>query len=331
MADKFDYFQFKNIVNPFGILFHPLAIEKFIGFSIAGTLVAEADIFFHNERWHSFDAHSDLSNADKNQLLDNLNSAILSAGKALKSATHVIITLGTAWAYRDNVSQNLVANCHKVPQKEFSKELLSVDAIADSLKNTIALIEQANPSAVNILTVSPVRHLKDGFIENQRSKAHLIAAVHQVIDAQSKGHRPTTNDHRPTTNDPIANDQQPSTIDPITKDQQPSTIDPKPTYFPSYEITMDELRDYRFYAEDMLHPSKIAIDYIWEKFASGWISPEAIQVMDEVDAIRKALAHRPFNPDSVSHRNFLKTTSDKITALQQKFPHIVFRSSKYEK
>jgi hypothetical protein len=286
MADKFDYFQFKHSVNPFGILFHPPAIEKFIRASIDGKPFTEADVFFHNERWHCFDAHSDLSHQLQNQLLENLNWAILNTKEALADATHIIITLGTAWAYRNNASQNLVANCHKVPQKEFSKELLSIDIIADSLKQTIALLEYANPSAVIILTVSPVRHIKDGFVENQRSKAHLVAAIHQVIDQQS-GHR-------------------------------------SPIYFPSYEITMDELRDYRFYGEDMLHPNQIAVDYIWEKFASAWISPAAFPVMEEVDSIRKSLAHRPFNPDSDSHQDFIKTTSNKVAALQRQFPHIGF-------
>jgi hypothetical protein len=281
MAAKFSHFQFQNAVNPFGILFHPLAIEKFFDFAIMRKSFFDADIFCHNGRWHCFDAHSDLSHPDKNQLLENLNTAVTKTQSDLNSATHIVITLGTAWAYRDNASGNLVANCHKIPQAAFSKELLSVAVIGESLERTIAAIHEANPSTHIILTVSPVRHIKDGFVENQRSKAHLIAAVHEVLADRV-------------------------------------------SYFPSYEIMMDELRDYRFYADDLLHPSVLAIDYIWEKFAESWIASEAFPVMAEVDSVRKALAHRSFNPDSAPHRNFLKATHEKAVALRNRFPHMAF-------
>lgn len=282
MADKFAYFNFSCLANPFGILFHPLAIERFLRFSVEGKQFSGADVFFHNGRWHSFDAHSGLSAAEKEVIIGNLQNATASTKHFLRGATHAIITLGTAWVYRSNDSGALVANCHKVPQREFSKELLTPEAIAESLENTMRLLRKINPGVQIILTVSPVRHIKDGFAENQRSKAHLLTALHRVLEAQS-GH-----------------------------------------YFPSYEIMMDELRDYRFYAEDMLHPSQTAIDYIWEKFAHGWISPAAFPVMEEVAAIRKALAHRPFNPDSESHRNFRASTEGKIALLQSQYPHISF-------
>src|SRR6478672_12722314 len=144
IAEKFGYYQFQHTVNPFGILFHPLAIEKLFAFAANRKSFTNDDVFFHNERWHCFDAHSDLSDANKEELLENLNAAIGITKNALENATHVIITLGTAWAYRNNQSQNLVANCHKVPQKEFSKELLSVGAIVKSLDTTIDTIRKAN-------------------------------------------------------------------------------------------------------------------------------------------------------------------------------------------
>ncbi|MGQ3087452.1 GSCFA domain-containing protein, partial [Flavobacterium sp.] len=199
---------------------------------------------------------------------------------------HLIITLGTAWVYRSNANGELVANCHKVPQKEFTKELLSVDAICQSLQNIIALVKVANPEAHIIFTVSPVRHIKDGFTQNQWSKANLITALQQIL---------TTNNHQPAT-----------------------------TYFPSYEIMMDELRDYRFYAEDMIHPNEIAISYIWERFSDAFITPEALATMKLADNIQKGLQHRPFNADSAQHRDFLSKLNDKITALQQQHPHIRF-------
>lgn len=286
IGQKLDYFKFRNTTNPFGILFHPLALEKFIAFAVNGKTFTEGDIFFHNERWHCFDAHSDLSHPDKDVLLQNLNSAAALANAEIKAASHLIITLGTAWVYRSNASGELVANCHKVPQKDFIKELLSVDAIRQSLQNIIALVNNTNPSAHIIFTVSPVRHIKDGFVQNQWSKANLITALHETLNSE-----------------------------PGTRNLN---------YFPSYEIMMDELRDYRFYAEDMIHPNQTAIDYIWERFTEAFIAHDAQATMKLVDSIQKGLQHRSFNPDSQQHRDFLSNLSDKMEALQLQYPHIRF-------
>ena len=178
MAEKLDYFKFENTCNPFGILFHPLAIEKLIDFAVSGKQFTEEDIFFHNERWHSFDVHSDLSNSSKEELIANLNAIVPSTQQQIKEATHIIITYGTSWVYRNIATNAIVANCHKVPQKQFGKEILSVETIQNSIQNTLDLIQKVNPKATIIFTVSPVRHLKDGFVENQLSKAHLITALH---------------------------------------------------------------------------------------------------------------------------------------------------------
>lgn len=286
MAEKFDYFKYQNTCNPFGILFHPLAIEKLIHFAVSQKQFTENDIFFYNEQWHCYDAHSDLSNANKDELIDNLNAVIASLLMQLSNSSCIIITYGTSWVYRNRASNSIVANCHKVPQKEFVKEILSVDTIANSIKNTIGSIQKINPNCKIILTVSPVRHLKDGVVENQVSKANLISAIYQQLQT----------DHCKL----------------ITE------------YFPSYEIMMDELRDYRFYAEDMIHPSPMAIDYIWERFAETHISQESISIMEEVTTIQKGLAHRSFNPNSASHKQFIENLNKKIHTLESKFPQIQF-------
>ena len=280
MAEKFDYFKFENSCNPFGILFHPLAIEKLIDFAVSGKQFTEKDVFFHNERWHCFDAHSDLSNSSKDELIANLNAIVASTKLQLQAASHIIITYGTSWIYRNIATNEIVANCHKVPQKEFSKEILSVETIEKSIQNTLDLIQKINPNVKFIFTVSPVRHLKDGFVENQLSKAHLITAIHQILQSA--------------------------------------------IYFPSYEIMMDELRDYRFYAEDMIHPNAVAIDYIWQRFSETFISEESHSIMKEVETIQKGLAHRPFNPNSASHQQFLSKLNDKMVKLQKQFPQIQF-------
>ncbi|KIQ22794.1 GSCFA domain-containing protein [Flavobacterium sp. MEB061] len=287
MADKFDYFKFQNQTNPFGIIFNPVSIEKIIDRTVHEKWFTEKDVFFHNERWHSFDVHSDLSNSDRQELLETLNKAISETHKQLKEATHIIITYGTSWIYRNLESEQIVANCHKVPQKQFLKELLSVDAIEKSIQNTINLIQTLNSDINFIFTISPVRHIKDGFAENQLSKSHLFAALHQVLK--------THNSKLITAN-----------------------------YFPSYEIMMDELRDYRFYGEDMLHPNAVAIDYIWHKFSENYIAENAISIMNEIEEIQKSLRHRSFNPESEQHQKFLTKLQQRINFLGEKLPHIRF-------
>jgi len=281
IGNKLEYFKFQNLLNPFGILFHPKAIEALIADSVGKKKYSEKDIFFYNEQWHSFDAHSKLSNPSKEILLLELNSQLGLTNQKIQKASHVIITLGTAWVYRFVESQNIVANCHKVPQKQFSKELLSVEEIVQSFENMVRLIKKVNPDVAIIFTVSPVRHLKDGFIENTQSKSHLITAIH-------------------------------------------STLKNNIYYFPSYEIMMDELRDYRFYAEDMMHPNHLAIEYIWNKFKEVWISEDSNKIMDEVDVIQKNLQHKPFNPNSESHQKFLQNLEISKQQLELKLPFIKF-------
>jgi hypothetical protein len=286
IGNKFDYFKFQNTINPFGILFHPLAIETLITNAINEKEYTDDDIFFHNEQWHCFDAHSKLSNSSKEEFIQILNSNINLTNQQLHNSTHIIITLGTAWQYRFIEADKVVANCHKVPQKKFLKELLSVDEISESLQAVVALIRNVNNDATIIFTVSPVRHLKDGFVENTQSKAHLIAAIHNIVAprAQSRGLY----------------------------------------YFPSYEIMMDELRDYRFYKEDMIHPNQTAINYIWEAFQNVWISSETSKIMDEVETIQRGLEHRSFNPSSEAHLQFIQRLQAKQAELQSKIPHILF-------
>jgi GSCFA family len=176
----------------------------------------------------------------------------------------------------------VVANCHKVPQKQFVKELLSYEQNSKCLHGIVELILSVNPNCKFIFTVSPVRHSKDGFFENNVSKAHLLSAVSSII-------------HHPLSN-----------------------------YFPSYEILLDELRDYRFYKEDMLHPNQTAIDFIWIKFFENYVDEKEFTTMQQVCDIQKALQHRPFNPESESHKKFLEKLAIKIQKLNKKLEHIVF-------
>ncbi|TRX38846.1 GSCFA domain-containing protein [Flavobacterium sp. ZT3R18] len=289
MGDKFQYFKFQSTTNSFGIIFNPVAIERIIDRVVNDTLFTEEDVFFHNERWHCFEVHSDLSHSNPEDLLGNLNQILRETKKQLQEATHIIITYGTSWVYRNVEKDAIVANCHKVPQKQFAKELLTVATIQGSIENTIHLIQSINPDCNFIFTVSPVRHLKDGFVENQVSKAHLITSVYHVLK-ESVGVLPSG----------------------------------ARGLFPSYEIMMDELRDYRFYAEDMLHPSPMAVDYIWERFKESTISETVYTTMDAVESVQRSLQHRPFNPHSENHKKFELNLQAKIATLVAQYSFMKF-------
>lgn len=282
IGNKLTYFKFQTHQNPFGILFHPKAIENLITNAINEKEYVSKDLIFQDERWHSFDAHSNLSSSNQEILLKKLNSSVQATNKKLKKATHIIITLGTSWVYRSIETDAVVANCHKIPQKKFSKELLSIVEINKSLKTIISLLKSINKDINVLFTVSPIRHLKDGFIENTQSKSHLIAAIHNIVDCKNV------------------------------------------SYFPSYEIMMDELRDYRFYSEDMIHPNKIAINYIWEKFSETWFEENTGSIMKEIELIQKGMAHKPFDKNSEKHQNFLQNLESKKEKIRTQFPFINF-------
>jgi len=270
-------------VNPLGVLFHPVAILDLLTRAHQNTPYTENDVFFSNGCWQSFRAHSRLNSTSQAEILERLNTALKLTQNQLKSASHVILTFGTAWIYEHIESKTTVANCHKQPQKEFKKSILSVDQLQDTFESIISTLKSFHPHVSLVFSISPVRHLKDGFVENNQSKAHLMAALHSVIN-------PSKNTH----------------------------------YFPSYELLMDELRDYRFYKEDMVHPNPIAINYIWKKFQSIWIDAEATPIMQDVNQLQKGLAHKPFNPSATEHKLFLSTLTKKAQALESRFPFMKF-------
>lgn len=281
ISTKLEQFKFQHYNNPFGILFQPDAIENVLLRAVEMRLFTEADLFFENELWHCFEVHSELNNSDKDDMLINLNGILTYLNGQLQACTHLIITLGTAWTYRFSHTQKRVANCHKIPQSNFTKELLSVDEIVSSLNNIQTKITVFNPEIKFIFTVSPVRHLKDGFVENQLSKSHLISALHSSISRF-----------------------------------------PSSSYFPSYEMMMDDLRDYRFYSEDMLHPNQTAVDYIWKHFVESHISYHVFPIMTEIESIQKGLTHRPFNPNTEQHQLFVQKLHERIEQLQEKYPFL---------
>ncbi|HUH25590.1 MAG TPA: GSCFA domain-containing protein [Flavobacterium sp.] len=284
ISQKLTSFQFQNQVNPLGILFHPLALERVIEYAAIDKVFEKDDSFLHNEIWSCFDAHSDMNKLDQEDLLLKLNAKIKDFKKDLTEASHFILTLGTAWVYRHKTSNQIVANCHKIPQKEFDKELLTPEQVSTSLERLFTQLKSINPNIQIIVTLSPVRHIKDGMVENQRSKAHLIVGIHDFMETHSEVF-----------------------------------------YFPSYEIVMDELRDYRFFGKDLIHPNEIALDYIWEKFVQSCIDSDHFATMQLVNEVQKGLAHRPFNPYSEQHQQFLDKLAQKLDLLLEQYPFMNFR------
>lgn len=282
MAQKFAYYKFPVTLNPFGILFHPLAIEGILHRAWQQIPYTSNDFFKHNELWHSFSFHSDLSQLNLENAISLANTQQLQLRQALKDATFCFITLGTAWVYIYNSTDTIVANCHKLSSQHFSKRLLSVYEITESLTNILTLLHTIQPEIHCVFTISPVRHLKDGFLENQVSKAQLFSALYPLLS------------------------------------------DGKASYFPACELLLDELRDYRFYANDMVHPSEGAINYIWERWVETYVDEATQADMKQVDSIQKGLLHRPFNPQSETHRKFLEQLKQKMEVFTQKYPHIVF-------
>ena len=283
MGAKLEYYKFQQCTNPFGILFHPVAIEKLITRAVNQIWFTSKDVFLQNEQWHCFLAHSKLSNTSEEDLISALNSALEKLRFSLLEASHVVFTFGTAWVYRHLENDTIVANCHKVPQKEFVKQLLSPDDVSDVLLGIETKLRTINPTCSIINTVSPVRHIKDGLIANSRSKAHLIAGVQEIVSPEKLNH-----------------------------------------YFPSYEIMMDELRDYRYYKEDLIHPNQTAIAIIWNAFTGSWICPETAALQKKIATIQSGLLHTPFNGHSKAHIHFKKDLEVQISQVQKALPWATF-------
>jgi hypothetical protein len=272
--------KFTVLDNPNGILFNPASITKSISSYIDNKQYKEEDLFYQNECWNSWEHHSRFSHPGKSACLEGINQSQNKAHDFLKKADWLLLTLGSAFVY-ELENKEVVANCHKVPVDKFNKRLLTVDEVFTDLQNMIAKTIAFNPELKIIFTISPVRHLRDGFVENNRSKATLIHAVHELVEENSNCF-----------------------------------------YFPAYELIIDDLRDYRFFAEDMVHPNYAATNYVWEKFIQTCIDEPSQQLMKDIAVIVAAKNHKPFNPTSEQHKKFLQTNLNKVKKLKEQFPYL---------
>ena len=276
--------QIQTLNNPFGTIFNPYSINQAVKKLHDSQFYTEDDLIKFGEEVISRDHHSKFNSRFVHQTLDKINAEIEVGNRFLQDANWVMITYGTSFIYEFLPKKKLVANCHKIPGKYFEKRLLTHLEITDSIYETVTVLKDICKENVQILfTVSPVRHTKDGMVENNLSKARLIAAIHEILPQFDNCH-----------------------------------------YLPVYEILMDDLRDYRFYKEDLIHPNRQAVQYIWEKFGSAYFSDETMDFVEENFKIAKALEHKSTDEKSPKHQEFLSTIEKRIEAQQTKVNHKIF-------
>jgi hypothetical protein len=262
------------LVNPFGTVFQPLALAQLLRAAAGEEQDWQQHVVEARGRWQSYDFHSTIGAESPVELLQLIQETVRRVGDFVRTADTVVLTLGTAWAYRLRETGELVSNLHKLPASLFEKELLTADEIVNGLAEVHALLRRINPAIQIVLTVSPVRHIKDTLPLNAVSKSVLRVACHYL-----------------------------------------SELLPGVSYFPAYELLTDELRDYRFYASDMLHPSEVAEDYIWDKFARAYFDADFGRFRKEWAAVRQSLGHRPLHLGAPEHRTFLDQTAERLERL----------------
>ena len=266
---KFAEHYFQTTINPLGTLYNPASIA--LSITDSRHPIPDSRLIYHNGLWHSMMHHGTFSGKDKAAVQARCMEGYERLQRALKEATTVIVTFGTAWVYE--MDGQVVANCHKLPANRFTRRCLGVDEIVEMWQPIVASM----PDKHWIFTVSPIRHVKDGLHANQVSKAILLQAVDEL--GQS--------------------------------------------YFPSYEIMMDELRDYRFYAEDMVHPSQVAVEYIWQRFVETYMTEDTRGEMRTLHQLWLDRHHRLLHPDSEEAERFRLHVEKQMVALKERYPWII--------
>jgi len=276
--------KFPVAVNPFGIVYNPISIVRCLERLWVGDQpFAAADLFENQGLWHSWEHHSHFSQPAPTAMLNGLNAAYTASAEVLRRTDRLLLTFGTADIFLLKNTRQVVANNHKMPAALLEQRRLRVEEIVQHVAAILQKIKAKQPDFQVILTVSPVRHLRGGAVENQRSKATLVLAC-EALGEQL----------------------------------------PFATYFPAYELLLDDLRDYRFYAADMVHPNEVAVDYIWQYFVDTFFTSATQQLMARIEKIRQAAGHRPFHPQSDQHRAFVQAQLAIITELNAAHPTLDF-------
>jgi hypothetical protein len=288
IGEKMRKTKINTSVNPTGIHYNPISLSDSVKMAISGVKVTENDLFFANGLWNHFNFHSRFSATDSKLAVNNMNFALESFRDTLKSASYLFVTFGTSFIYENIDTGKTVTNCHKLPPKTFNRRFVNSHETVETWQKLSDELLVLNSKLNIVFTVSPVRHFKDGAINNTLSKSALFLAIKDLM-SKNKNH----------------------------------------FYFPAYEIVMDELRDYRFFADDMLHPSTVAIDYIWEKFNEAFFSKQTAELNKKIEKIINASKHRVFNSDTDEHRKFCASMLSQIAILKANNPDLDFSDEEH--
>lgn len=282
IGQKLRELSFKAEINPFGVIYNPLSLLNSLGILLDGGKFTGKDLNFHNDLWFSWDHHSSFSNPNKKDCLSKINEQIHVSSSFLKKADFLFLTFGTAWVYRLKINGEIVNNCHKFPESEFDRIFLGPNDIENSWKSFIPEILKINKNLKIIFTVSPVRHWKDGAHGNQLSKSALLLAIDKLC----------------------------------------SIFPDNTEYFPAYELLLDDLRDYRFYADDLFHPNTQAVNYIWSVFGDVYFDKQTQEINKELGKLNQAKNHRVFNEGTDAFRKFKEKLLKQTQQLNKKYPFL---------
>lgn len=287
MGLRLEKYGWNLLQNPTGVIYNPVSISTTLKRIVNNIWVKEEELYEFDGVYHHWDFHSRYSNVDKNVALDNMNASIQNAHEFLKNTDWLFLTWGSAHFYTFKETGYEVSNCHRVPNKKFDKNMYNISEMLSTLQETIQGVKKINPNIQICQTVSPVRHIKDGVVENSRSKARLIELSY-LLESHGQMH-----------------------------------------YFPSYEILIDELRDYRFYDADLVHPNYAATQYVWEKLVKTLMSSDAQIYLDKMIELVDAYNHKPRFAQTEAHENFLKKYYDKCFILENEYPHLNLEKFKH--
>jgi len=276
---QLERYLFPVCINPFGVTYNPLSVKKGLEALMHKEVYSEVDLNLYGDLWFSFDHYTGFSSPNRDEALEAINQSFRSAKELLKKAGILILTWGTSWVYRYKETGEVVCNCHKIPAEEFNRVQLTTREIIAAYESLLPQLFEFNSKLKIIHTISPVRHWKDGAHGNQLSKASLLLAGSAL------------------------------------QKKFPEQF----FYFPSYEIVMDELRDYRFYAEDMIHTNDQATVYIWEKFSQALLSESSTELIKDLEKVLKLKEHRPRDNSSEAQLTREGQFQERIASLKAKY------------
>lgn len=283
VGERFRRRKFDACVNPFGVLFNPYSVLDALERIVQCRRFTPEDFFLSQGRYLSLDLHSDHSYPDVRTAVESVNALVEDLHRGFSRLTHVFLTFGTAEVFRYRPTGRICANCHKIPQREFSKERMSCAEIVAMARRAVGALRVVNPDVTVVHTVSPVRYLSEGPLGNSASKGTLFCALEELAGDGSGQ-----------------------------------------VYLPVYEIIMDQLRDYRFFDRDLVHPNDLAVDCLWEQIAPALFSAAARRDIERVEAVLRAAGHRPFHPQDEPYRRFCRQWIERVAALKAEYPQMDF-------